>query len=305
MTHPSGRALLAIIRGGIGQDDFDGPWREIAPTIQFLPAADVASLEDVGTAEASRLRRAGYEKLLADRDLAWWLWTSHDAYVGWSSIDFPGRGGALAGKKQAHIRLSIGERVSHVTHDFSYDDESPQYTSTVAREQADPDTRVKTVQKTTLAAGKLSMSFQSGDRDEVQLWNAESAPPQFVPGALLPLVLGQLSRDPMLLVTDSFPGREGIGPPRPLTLIIRPGDDATATTAMTATTATTRAAAAGESTPMRSVTVQVNGTGSISRWYFRNTGELERVDWSGGVQQLASDENAVKHNFPKGDPLAP
>jgi len=291
-TDPSGRALLTTVHCGFDEADFDGPWKEIEPTIQFLPAADIAGLEDVGTSEAARLRRAGYEKLLADRDVEWWLWSSHDAYIGWSNIDFPGAG--LAGKSQAHFRLAHGDLVGHIVNNFSYQDGGPpQYTSTITRDQIGPDSSIKTIQQTTLKGGQLSMSFQHGDRAAaVQSWNGDPTPPQFVPGALLPLLLGQLSRDPMLLVTDTFPGREGLGPPQPLTVIIRPGDNMTRT-------------AQGESTPLRCVTVQVNGAGAISRWYFRKTGELESVEGAGGAKQIASDQNVVKNNFPKESGLAP
>ena len=56
---------------------------------------------------------------------------------------------------------------------------------------------------------------------------------------------------------------------------------------------------------MRCVTVQVNGSGTTSRWYFRKTGELQSVDWPGGIQQIVSDQNVVKNNFPKDDVMAP
>ena len=282
-TDPSGRALLVVIRGGLAQSDFDSPWNEIAPTIQFQPAADIASLEDIGTSEAARLRKAGYEKLLADRDVEWWLWTSNDALIGWSSIEFDAAAKGIAGKKQSHLRTPDGDRVSHVTHDFSWHDVGPRYTSTITRELTGAADAVKSVQKTTIDGGKLSRSFDFGGATTI--WNPQPPPPQFVAGALLPLVLAQLGRDPMILQTDAFPGREGFGPPQPLTLIIRPGESG--------------------SSSSRCVTVQVNGAGSISRWYFRKTGELESVEWPGGIKQIASDQAVVKNNFPKESGMAP
>jgi hypothetical protein len=318
MTHPSGRALLAIVRRGVGDADFDAPWRDLAATVQFLPAGDVASLEDLGASEAARLRRTGFDKLLPDRDLSWWLWTERDAYIGWSNLDFrpPAKPGAsapgpdLIGKHQHHLRLpgAGDDRIAHLTHDFTYRDAAANYTSTITREQIHGDQRAKFTQQTALANNRLSMSFQPPDAAAAtQIWNDDPAPPQFVPGALLPLVLGQLARDPMVLVTDTFPGRDGIGPAQPLTLIIRPGDPPASATraAVTTSTTSTTAAAAAAAAALRCVTVQVNGTGSVSRWYFRHTGELERVDWGAGLQQLASDESAVRNTFPKGDALAP
>jgi hypothetical protein len=308
MTHASGRALLAIVRRGIGDGDFDAPWRDLAASVQFLPAGDVASLEDLGASEAARLRRTGFDKLLPDRDLSWWLWTERDTYIGWSNLDFrppPAKRGAsaprfdLSGKHQQHLRLPGGDRIAHLIHDFTYRDADALYRSMVTREQIQGDQRGSFIQQTSLADNKLQMTFQSpGVAAATQIWNNDPAPPQFVPGALLPLVLGQLARDPMMLVTDTFPGRDGIGPAQPLTLIIRPDIPPTTTTTRPATTTATNPS-------LRCVTVQVNGTGSLSRWYFCHTGELERVDWGAGLQQLASDESAVRNTFPKGDPLAP
>src|SRR5206468_2525652 len=108
--------------------------------------------------------------------------------------------------------------------------------------------------------------------------------PQFVPGALLPLVMGKLklSGGPMLLRTESFLGCEALGLPEPLTILIRPDESAT-----------TRKAE-GESQPMRCVTAEVNGTGTVTRWYFRQSGELEYVQFPGGVQRAAAEENTVK-----------
>ncbi|MEA2733772.1 MAG: hypothetical protein QOE14_223 [Humisphaera sp.] len=292
MTDPSGRALLSVFRGGFGQHDFDPAWKEIAASVTFLKATDVAGLQDVGAVEAARLRREGYEKLLADRDVEWWLWTSQDAHVGWSSLDFPVTG--LVGKQESRVRLSNGARVNRLTHDFSYHDKGPQYKSTITQivNDGDSESRLRTMQTTTLENGQLSLSFKpTATAASVQQWKVP-APPQFVPGALLPLVLGQLSREPMVLLTDTFPTRDGVGAPQLLAVIIRPGENSTRV-------------AEGDDKPMRCVTVQVNGTGTTSRWYFRKTGELESVDWPGGVQQVASDQNVVRNNFPKDDLLAP
>ena len=291
-TDPSGRALLAVVRRGYGQEDFDPTWNQLAASVEFLEAADVANLEDVGAAEAARLRDTGYEKLLADRDVAWWLWTNGNTHIGWSNVDFPGSRG-LVGRKESRLRVPAGDRVSRLTHDFSYRDLDPQYKATVARLMTGAARDQQWVQTTTLEGGKLAMSFKEGSGSTpVAVWQPAPPPANFVPGALLPLVLGELSRDPMLLSTDSFPGREGIGPPQPLQVIVRPGENTTRT-------------AEGESSPMRCVTAQVNGTGAVSRWYFRKTGELESVDWSGGVQQVSSDQKVVQNNFPKDDVLAP
>ena len=299
MTDPSGRALLTIARGGFGADDFDRPWEKLAASVTFLPASDIASLEDVGTAEASRLRREGYEKLLADRDLEWWLWTENDRHIGWSSIDFSR--GQLAARARSRLRIpgGDGDDIVGVTGDFFYKDAGgkPQYEATISRVQSDGRGRIESHQTVALDDGQLSLSFKRPDTADVK-WTIP-APPQYVPGALMPLVMGHLSKDPMILLTDAFPGRDGIGPLEPLTIIIRPGD------AGVAGVAGTRPATTGDARLLRCLTTQVNGTGAITRWYFRPTGELERIEWPAGVKQLASDDRTVKNTFPRGDDMSP
>ena len=57
--------------------------------------------------------------------------------------------------------------------------------------------------------------------------------------------------------------------------------------------------------PTRCVTIQLNGTGSISRWYYDPSGDPQYVEWPRGVKQIASDEKAVKNTFPRGNEMSP
>ena len=287
MTHPSGRALLALFHGGFGATEFEPTWKELSASVQFLPTSDVASLEDVGTAEAARLRRQGYETLLSDRDVEWWLWTQQDALIGWSCTDFTGRG--LVGRHTSRLRYGGGDEWVRLVHEFRYDDEGPQYDSGITRIQLDSGVSFEANQKVSLADGSLVLSYRHPPAKPLE-WTG-AARPQFVPGALLPLVMGKLSSDPMILLTDSFPGVEGIGPAEPLTVIVRPAGRESRV-------------AKTDAGPMRCVTARVNGSGSVSRWYFRASGELEAVAWPGGVTQAASDEKVVRNNFPGDDLLA-
>jgi hypothetical protein len=119
-----------------------------------------------------------------------------------------------------------------------------------------------------------------------------TAPPQFVPGALLPMLLNKLGDKPMLIRTDSFPGFETVGAPEPLMLRIQPG-------------ASTSEKTHDETTLMRCLTVEVNGSGQISRWYFGGDGELDRVELPGGVQGVPSNEERLKFDFGKDGQMAP
>ena len=87
------------------------------------------------------------------------------------------------------------------------------------------------------------------------------------------MLVGDLTRQPMILRTDSFTGHEGSGPLEPMTLIVTHA----------ATDPTTRSALDG--TPLRRVTVQVNGSGELSRWYFREDGRLQRTEFAAGLRR--------------------
>src|SRR5262249_7101392 len=124
-----------------------------------------------------------------------------------------------------------------------------------------------------------------------------TAPPQFVPGALLPLLLEKLAADgkSMLIRTDSFPGFETVGAPEPLTLRIEPGPAVPGQSDGEKT----------EKTPMRSLTIEVNGRGQISRWFFRADGEIDRVELPLGVEGAPSNEERLKFVFGKDGQMAP
>jgi hypothetical protein len=48
------------------------------------------------------------------------------------------------------------------------------------------------------------------------------------------------------------------------------------------------------------VTVEVSGTGQLSRFYFKPDGSLDSIDYPDGLQQAISSETVVKFQF-RGD----
>jgi hypothetical protein len=249
---------------------------------------DLAHLQDIGAAEAGRFRAEGYEKIIAERDEQWWLWTgpSDRPHVGWSHLDLAA--GELAGKSQMHLRRGAG--VSHLTEEFNYRDSDHRYhAESVLTDGVGAD--AKSLRQTTNAIGpQLLVSVSAPGAPSAQ-WKSPISP-QFVPGALFPLILGRLRNTPMLLHSESFIGNEAIGPTEPLTIVIRPTHERPRT-------------ASGEDQPMRCLTAIVNGSGQISRWFFRQSGELELIELAGGLVLTPGDRKGVEANFPKGGPLAP
>jgi len=91
----------------------------------------------------------------------------------------------------------------------------------------------------------------------------------YVPGGLLPLVLGKLPFEPMLLSAESMPATAGASPGLIL-LRLDPAFDMPRTLP-----------GAGE--PMRCWNITLNGCGESSRWYLDEKGKLQAVGFAGKV----------------------
>jgi hypothetical protein len=51
--------------------------------------------------------------------------------------------------------------------------------------------------------------------------------------------------------------------------------------------------------PLDCVTVQVNGSGVLSRWYIRDDDTIARIEFADGVQCTPSDKKAIEFSFAK------
>jgi len=87
------------------------------------------------------------------------------------------------------------------------------------------------------------------------------------PGGLLPLVLGKLPFEPMLLSTESMPATPGVSPGLIL-LRLDPAFDLPRTLP-------------GSREPMRCWNIMQSGCGESSRWYVDEKGKLQAVAFAG------------------------
>jgi hypothetical protein len=294
LPDPSGRALLAVLHGGFGGGGgFDRMWKQLSASTKFLPSSDTAQLEDAGGVEAGRLRQIGWAKLLADADEQWWLWTdaSDRPHVGWSHFRWEPKD--LSARTIICRRDAAGD-VTRVTGEWNLFPDKPEYTADDSRSTSSgtgTDSGDALRQGARLRNGQLALTVNPTGAVMGQ-WKMPT-PSQFVPGGVLPLVMGKLEPGPLLLKTESFPGGwECIGAPQPLSVIIRPDPQSTRK-------------AEGEDKPLRCVTAQVNGSGRVSRWYFRSTGELESVEFAGKVQRVESDLHALRVDFGRDGQMSP
>ena len=91
----------------------------------------------------------------------------------------------------------------------------------------------------------------------------------YVPGGLLPLVLGRLPLEPMLLSTESMPATAGASPGLIL-LRLEPAFDLPRKLP-------------GATEPMRCWSITQSGCGESSRWYLDEKGKLQAVAFAGKV----------------------
>jgi hypothetical protein len=284
-TDRSGYALLAIFRGGHNGGGVDEAWKQISSSIHFpSSSAKIAQLRSAGAQEASRLRSQGYEFLLADRDEQWWLLidSSPRPHIGWSHLDF--QLNMRSARGESRMRLPAGQ-IQRITRQWAYRDgpapAAGQYRADMVREISGGRADNAIQQTTSVRNGQFATVVRSAHgRRESTL----SLPDAFVPGELLPLLMGRLPDTPMLLRTESFPTCQACGAPEPLTILIRRDSQSTRK-------------AEGQAQPMRCLSAEVNGSGRLSRWYFGSDGELECIELPGEIQQLPSDSHTIGFDF--------
>lgn len=289
LADPGGRALLAIFRGGVGgRSDIGSIWKSLAGSVKFGASPDIRTLETRGAAVASAMAGIGYEKLVSDRTEQWWLWTDarDRPHRGWSHVDFDVAAGIGELRGEIARRIRQGNEVTRLNGRFRSSDAAADYHSSVTRAAAQPAESAPVEQTIALRDQRLGLAL--GPPGNVRPEWEIAMPQQFVPGALLPLLMDQFHRDPgegeLIVRSEEFMGVEAAGPPQPLTILIRSVENV-------------GRLAEGETEPMRCVEAEVNGSGMLSRWYFRKDGAVECVDLPGGLQRTRSDFNTVKFAF--------
>ncbi len=129
-------------------------------------------------------------------------------------------------------------------------------------------------QKSTLRQGDIQTQVLQGNETLAQ--GKGQAGPMYIPGGLLPLVIGNLPFESMVLQTESIFGPHNSASPALLTLLLEPAFDAPRYEA-------------GEDEPMRCWTVRINGSSAASRWYIDSQGRLQSISFGGGINaQCAS-----------------
>ncbi|HEV2295930.1 MAG TPA: hypothetical protein VGR35_18940 [Tepidisphaeraceae bacterium] len=289
------RAMMAFFHGAASasSDDvaaIDRAWDALARSVSFVGKTNFGALLDAGNGEVERLRKLGLLNLLGDEGEQWWLWTDqHERRpLGWSHVQWKvGKKGEPPEKTFGRDETVFqqpggpGRKSSALT---KWTGEWRTYDAYTTITPADPGAE-PVMSRAQLSGDKLSMQLAPRGRPVAE--GTGAAPPQYIPGAWVPLLIGRLSPIPMILKTDALLAGEPVGAPLPMLLMVEP-----------VTEQPMPVDADGD--PLRTVCVRVNGSSESSRWYVRANGELQRVTFARGLVRTPTDRKTKWFIF--GDP---
>jgi hypothetical protein len=272
-----GRALLVVMHGGPhDQNMFDPAWHSISSTLKFAGNKDLSTLLLNGSQAAQNVMQSALaDNVEESGSLDWSMWDASEnadkelwLQSAWQLI-----------KKDEELESVTGTTTAKPVDPYSTDTQFSQQWSVSADLSKYQITTYREVmragsgfakrtpeQHTTLDKGRLTLAPAQGPSlADVPV------PTDYVPGAVVPMLLRELADKPALIKTESFIGVDTIAPPGLLTLFITRLTDAPV-----------RLDEKGE--PMDCITVSVNGTGVASRWYYSADHALRFIDFAGGLK---------------------
>ena len=294
-TSPSGQALLTIVRAY--GPDIPAYWNQLKTTIRFTTSMPIDELTRLGAQETERLRKLPLDQLLADREEQWHLFINQadSQHSGWSHIEWTR--GQLAAEVEVRLRSGGGQYMRGTSKWTA----SPDWNRHHADREIIHSTRSTAPKSTSCRVEVRGDSISLAATQEgkhLEQWK-RTAPENYIPGALLPHLLGNLSvsaQSPMIIQTDSFPTFSTIAPEGLLTLIIRSAQNA----------ATQSAKSNGPPAPdSRTVTVEINGSGKVSRWRFGSDGSVQSITLPDSIERIESSESAIRRDFARDPQMMP
>ena len=280
--------VIAIFRGGEDDNWIDETWQSMRDKIVFPDESNVDDLIANGTSAAKHLSESGLTPLLPEvTDDLWWVMCVNgpERAFGWTKYT----PGANAGKFEGRVQFE------NQLQDVVYDWRGPADLKTyrVKSTYDISDLRDKDAPRkdsrafdASLKAGKVDL--RTGSAKPVTY----PAPPNYIPGGWLPLILPKLVDRPMIIHTDSFIDYAYAQPRDLLTITLRPEPDAARSSDDTGT-------------KMRCICVQVSGAIEKSRWFFRVDGTLDGIDYPDAQHLIRSDEHDVAMDFAHKEALRP
>lgn len=304
LTNGDDQAILAIMHGGLHENQsFDSAWGAISANVRFPASHELTNLLHTGEEKVQQLMKQGANQFLpaSSGSQFWSLWDQSenaDKQL-WMRLDWAPSipvEKSTARKEADDSPDTAADEVAD-THLYWQGTRNiwPDHTfpsirtaSSILRIYASESASERTQQRWDGATDFSHYNFSAdrlismrGERTSTQRFEMRDyklrnliagdkpkpAPPQYVPGGWLPLILGKLADQPMVLRTESFIGCDGISPSELLTLTVRQEDG----------------------NPMRCLKITVNGTGQMSRWWYDPDGTLRYIDFAGGFRAQCND----------------
>ncbi len=279
-----GHAVLATFRGTADRaEEFDAAmWSEIARSIHFANTPYRALL-DAGHQQIVQIQSAGLEKLIPQTERAKSNggdgWThSPGILFGWSHFRFE-HPAKLDGLRETRKRMD--RRLVFITQQWVSSPDLKTHNAQVIEKvaiSADTGMAEDFRQVLHIARGRVDISVSSNGQPTPMV--QAILPGEFIPGAWLPHLLGKFGNAPMMIRTESIFGSEA--------------DFATAfqTVAITPVAPPDKSDAG-----TRVFTLEVNGTGKLSRWTIRPDGQLDRIDFADGIYCERAEVEAIRLTF--------
>lgn len=274
---PDGRALLAEFRwsrpGSSAAEDVkwvDGFWQHISRGIQFgkLPTT-MPSRVSAGAKAVAQLPEDP-AKLLSDDDSAGFQWY-HESLATVNSLTkarYLQSGQVLRGQIEATRLPPLPNPVREEWCTWSLWNPASRLKYDYTLKQGD------FTQETHIADGGYEITIAEDGRPLAQ--STGKVPAGFIPGGVLPLALGRLPQEPMVLTTDAVPIAGVTASTTLLRLLVEPANDPPSPTTEPLQ-------------PMRFWRVRINGASSSSRWCFDKDGRLHTISFDGQVHLIRTE----------------
>lgn len=283
--HEDGRALLVVMRGGLRDGRlFDGAWAALGGSVRFEGKKDLTGLLANGAEAAGAIvdwptsgkstwkvwdqaENAGEEEWLISKwaldEAADGVAANENKLVKASGVRRARQIGAYSGETNFEQHWSLAPDLSKYEAEMFIE---------IRRERGQLPKKTWQ-QRVVQERGRLTVISPQGAPGGTSM----QTPAQFVPGAVLPLVLRDLAEKPSLIKTESFMGTHTAAGPGLLTLFITRLTDAPL-----------RQDERGQT--MDCISVSVNGTGMVSRWYYGRDEEgnavLRFIDFAGAIKAV-------------------
>jgi len=282
-----GAGLIATFQAS-GSDlrEIDATWSALSSSLKFPAESALAARMTAGAAEATRLGEVGLATLVGpEREETWWHWYAPDfnQNLAWTRLRFQHSSLWMA-SRETRCRLG-GEDYLRIAQQWKGSPDLRSYQSLTAHtwRVASAADRRDQKQATNVEQGKIQIDLFGLTASKTSA-AAASTPTQFVPGGWLPFIIGKTREIPMILMTDSLVLDDTPPLPTPIMLVMDPETRFPRT-------------ADNEETPMRCISISVNGSSERSLHYFRENGELEMIIQSGGIQCTRVDPQSIRLNF--------